>query len=117
MSSGDLSTPSATVTAGSKLEMEIQDASEALRRMFLPEDDDDDIKKYLNTAWFYVHDALLRGGDSKLKERLKNESEFRAHVRPGSNGERSLLTLVRSMAKRQVPRRNLFEHGTFLSSF
>ena len=123
ISSGDpsahTSTPqsaSGTVAAGSKLEMQIQDVCKSFRRTLLPEDDDDAIKKELGTTWFRVYNTLSKTGNSKLKDRLRNESEFKAYVRPGSNGERQLLTLLRSMAKQQVPWRNLFEHGTSLSS-
>ena len=123
MSSGDpsahTSTPpsaSATVAAGSKLEMTIRKACKSLSRIFQPEDDDDEIKENLNHAYYRVHDYVSEAGDSKLKSRLKNESEFKAYVSPGSNGERQLLSLVGSMAKQKVPWIKLFENGILLSS-
>jgi hypothetical protein len=108
------STPNAsgTVTAGSRLERDIQ----IIRAIFLPQHDDDEIRKRLGNAWFIVHGALLEVGDSIVNERLKNESEFNADVGRGSKGERKLIALLRSMAKEEVPWRELFENGTLLSS-
>jgi len=107
---------SATVAAKSKLERSIQQACKTLRRIFYPEDDDGEIQKNLGVAWVKVYGALSEAGDSNQKERLRNESEFNAYVRHGSNGERELIKLLRSMAKQEVPWRDLFDSGTLLSS-
>jgi hypothetical protein len=96
--------------------MAIQNACIFLGRIFLPEDNEDEIKKILGSAWYVVHNALSHAGDLNRRERLRNEDEFNAYVRPGSNGERKLLQLMGSMAKQQVPWRDLFENGTLLSS-
>ena len=87
-----------------------------LARLFLPGSNEDEIKGNLKYTWIAVHGALFHAGDSNQKARLRNMSEFDAYVRPGSNGERDLLQLVGSMAKQQVPWRNLFYNGTLLLS-
>ncbi|KAF8498580.1 hypothetical protein F5888DRAFT_1802761 [Russula emetica] len=82
--------------------------------IFLPQHDDDEIRKRLGNTWFIVHGALLQAGDSIVKERLKNESEFNADVGRGSKGERKLIALLRSMTKEEVPWRELYENEAFL---
>jgi len=110
--------PSASsVAAKSKLEKSIQQACKTLRRTFHPEDDDGEIQENMDVAMVKVYGALSQAGDSNLNDRFRNESEFRAYVRPGSNGERELVNLLRSMAKQEVPWRDLFDNGTSLSSF
>jgi hypothetical protein len=66
----------------------------------------------LDMVWVRVCGVLKQAGDSNLKRHLKNKSEFRAHVEPGSVHEQELINLVRSMAKGQVPWRDLLENGT-----
>jgi hypothetical protein len=115
MSSGDPSAPCPS-TAPSKSEKAIQHACDIFRVLFLPEDDDDKIQQRLSISWFNVHSAISQAGDLNQKERLRNESEFNAYVTArGSNGERKreLIKLLRSMAKQEVPWRNLFQNGTF----
>ena len=117
MSSGGPSAPhpstlpsaSGTVAAGPKLGNDIQEACEDI---FKVEYDDNRIRNNLDYAWFQVCEVLEQAGDSNLKGRLKNKSEFRAHVKPGSDQEQELIDLVRSMAKGQVPWRDLLENGT-----
>jgi len=122
MSSGGPSAPrpstsaSGNVAAGSELEEAIQEACEFFEDVFKAEHDDNRIRRNLNGAWGTVRVALSRAGDSNLKGRLRDESEFRAYVKPGSDRVQELIKLVRSMAKGQVPWRDLFENGTLLSS-
>jgi hypothetical protein len=129
MSYGNPSTPyqstppstSVTVAAESKLENAIQRHCKVLRAIVSPEDppEDDDhiiIQYELGWSWFSVHNAISQAGDLSQKERLRNQSEFKAYVTPGSNGERKLIKLLRSMAKQEVPWTNLFKNGTFLLS-
>jgi hypothetical protein len=71
----------------------------------------------LGNIWFNVHSAISRAGDSRQKERLRNESEFKAYVtEPESNRKRELIDLVRSMVKQEVNWECLFQNGPLLSS-
>jgi hypothetical protein len=111
--------PSATgtaVTAGSELEKAIQKACGTLELNFGAEHDDDWIKKTLYLALPMVSRAISQAGDSNQKGRLKNQSEFEAYVKPGSDGERELIKFLRSMAKQEVPWRDLLDNGTLFSS-
>jgi hypothetical protein len=63
-----------------------------------------------------VSRAISQAGDSNQKGRLKNQSEFEAYVKPGSDGERELIKFLRSMAKQEVPWRDLLDNGTLFSS-
>jgi hypothetical protein len=100
----------------SKLEKAIQHACKRIRRNFSTEDDDDDIKQNLDIAWAVVGSAIQLAGDSNLKKRVKNQFEFYSYVAPGSNEERELTNLLKSMAKEEVPWEDLFNNGTLLSS-
>ncbi|KAF8330456.1 uncharacterized protein EI90DRAFT_3060807 [Cantharellus anzutake] len=51
-----------------------------------------------------------------LAGRLRNETEFDAYVKPGSNEELELVKLLFSMANNQVPWSDLFKHEAFLKS-
>lgn len=123
MSSGDLSAPhpctppstSDTVAAESELERRtIQEACKHLRLCFAPEDEDDEIKKNLYLALAIVHNALSLAGNSDMEKRIRNVSEFKSYVTSGSNRERELVKLLRSMAK-QDSWEDLFKNSTFLS--
>jgi hypothetical protein len=126
MSSGGPSAPrpstlpsaSGNVTAGSELEKAIQSACAIIKDVFRAEyaSDDDRFRKNLSLLWFIVRRAISRAGDSNLKGRLRDQSEFRDYVMPGSDREQELIKLVRSMANGQVPWRVLFENGTLPSS-
>jgi len=106
---------SATVAAGPKLEKAIK----SLKANFKAEHDDDTIKGNLGVAWLNVYDVytdISTAGGTNQKERLKESSDFKKYVKSGSEGERKLITLLRSMAEQQVPWSELFENGTSLSS-
>lgn len=110
-------TPSSTigtVPKKSKLEEAIEKACQVLDAIF--KEDDNRIKNNLILAWAKVYSTLWEGGDSNLKARLRNESEFRNYVTPGSNEERELINSLKSMARRGVPWKDLFENSTLLSS-
>jgi hypothetical protein len=124
MSSGDPSTthpftpPSAsrTVTEGSGLDKAIQIASETLELNFKAENDDDVIKRRLGVAWIVVRDTIRDAGDPTWLQHFRTESEFASYVKRGSDGEQKLVNLLRRIAERQVPWKDLFINGTFLSS-
>jgi hypothetical protein len=116
---GQTTPPSAsdTVAAESKLERAIQDTCRYLGDIFTPECEDHWIENNLDIIWFKVYRALLQvqAEDSKLKARLRNESEFYDYVTPASKKE-EFITLLRRMAKREVAWSKLFENGKLLSS-
>ena len=93
-------------------------SEESLRRNFHPNDDDDEIKQNLNIARQIVDNFLSQAYDSKpkLKGRIRNQADFKAYVESDEK-KQELVNLLRSMAKKEVPWRNLFENGTLLSSF
>jgi hypothetical protein len=104
--------PSASGTVMAKLSPEsIQIFSE----IFSPDRNDAIIKTGLGFAWMKVHDAIQAVGDSKLKTRVRNQSEFKSYVAHGSN-EEQLVNLLKRMAKKEVPWEELFENGTLLTS-
>ncbi len=105
--------PSPTVVAGKILdETIIEEACEMLGLSFSPKrDNDNHIREHLGVARAFVHGALSRAGDSKLKGRLRNEYNFNAYLKSDGK-EQELVDLLRSMAKQEVPWRNLFENGT-----
>ena len=70
----------------------------------------------LGTAWVNADDVISGAGDSDLKKRFRNMSEFRSYVTPGSNEERKLINLLRNIAEGQVPWEDLFLNGNLLSS-
>jgi hypothetical protein len=125
MSSGGPSAPrpstlpsaSSNVTAGSELEKAIQSACASVKGVIRAEYDDDRLRQELDILWFIVRRAISQPRDSNLKGRLRDESEFRDYVMPGSDREQELLDLLRSMAKGQVPWSDLFENGTLLKLF
>jgi hypothetical protein len=108
---------SGAVVPGSKLDQAIQNAGAELEDAFRAELDDNRIRNRLDFAWIKVRNAIDKAGDSKLMKRLKDESEFFSYVSPGSDNERELINLLRSMAAQEVPWRDLFKSGTSLSSF
>ncbi len=109
------STPPSTVATDTILEKAIQRACDSLGRIFPSEDDDDLIQENLSVAWTLVHMALSQAGDLNLKERLRDKPDFDAYV--NSNREKEeLIKLLRSMANQKVPWKDLFKHGTLLSS-
>jgi hypothetical protein len=55
-------------------------------------------------------------GDSKLKKRVRNESEFRSYAARGSEKEQELTNLLKRMARKEVPWEDLFENGISLMS-
>jgi hypothetical protein len=106
---------SGTVAARLKLETAIQDDFKSFKRNFLPDDDDDEIRKNLSLAWTIVNRVISQAGTSKLKKCLRDLSEFEAYVKP-ENQERGLVKLLGIMAKQQVSWKLLFENGTLPSS-
>src|SRR6266403_2243794 len=102
---------SGTIAAKSRLEKAIQAASLFLKDVFKAEYDDDRIKNGLGIAWYNIHGAISRAGHSKMKARLRNESEFYAYVKTGSK-ERELIELLRCMSKEDEPWSKLVENGT-----
>jgi hypothetical protein len=113
-----MSTPpsaSGTVPAGPILEKAIK----SLKATFKAEHDDDTIKYNLGRAWLNVHNVykgISMAGGTSQNERLKELSDFENYVKSGSEGERKLIALLRSMAEGQEPWIKLFENGTSLSS-
>ena len=79
------SSVSGTVAAWSKLEEAIQGACGLLESIF--------------ETWFRTFRTIQQAGDSNLKGRLKNLSEFNTYVTSGSDGEREPIKLLRSMVK------------------
>ena len=128
MSSGDPFSPRPSTlprTGGTVAASEkgIQLCCKTLKFLFPPEDppedphenDHDEIDIRLLNAWYNVHYAISHSGDLMQKERLRNESEFKAYVKvPGSNRERELVKFLRSFAKQEVPWRDLSQNGTLL---
>ncbi len=111
--------PSPTAAAGKVLnETAIESACKTLGGIYSPTCNGDYIRNTLRlvVAGALVRGALSQAGDSKLKGRLRRESDFKANLE--SDGKKQeLVDLLRSMAKKQVVWRNLFENGTLLSSF
>jgi hypothetical protein len=107
--------PPSTVTAKTISEEAIEQAREILPKI-LSDDSADEIRRRLRLIWSIVHDILHRTGNI-TKDRLRDEHEFNAYVKPGSHVEQELVELLRSMVNNQVPWSDLFENGTFLSSF
>ena len=111
--------PSPTAAAGKVLnETAIESACKTLGGIYSPTCNGDYIRNTLRlvVAGALVRGALSQAGDSKLKGRLRRESDFKANLE--SDGKKQeLVDLLRSMAKKQVLWRNLFENGTLLSSF
>jgi hypothetical protein len=107
---------SGTVAGNPELEKAVQAASLYLKDVFKVEYDDDRIKNGLDIAWYKIHGAISRAGHSKMKARLRNESEFYAYVKTGSK-ERELIKLLRCMSKEEEPWSKLFENGTFFLPF
>jgi hypothetical protein len=87
-----------------------------LERLFTTEDDDDNIKVNLDVALTIVRKYIRLAGDSNLKKRVRNESEFRSYVVPGSDEEQELTNLLKRMARKEVPWKDLFENSTLLMS-
>ena len=96
----------------------IEEACETLGKMFLHDEDDNKFKRNLSLARHIVDDFLSQAWDSKpkLKGRIRNASDFKAYVESDEK-KQELVNLLRSMAKKEVPWRNLFENGTLLLSF
>ena len=116
MSSGEPSTPHPStlpVVEGSELHKAIQSACNVLKLNFKAEYDDDKIKQNFDIALTKVRYIIKKARNSKLKARLRDDTDF---VKPGSNEERNLLGLLRRMAEGQVPWEKLFLNGTLLSS-
>jgi hypothetical protein len=111
MSSGD---PSARPSTQAKLEEAIQPVKLHIKA----EHDDNSIKANLDIVWLFVNRAISQAGDSNQKRRLKSQSEFEAYVKSEGDVERELelIKLLRSMAKQEVPWRDLFDNGTLFSS-
>ena len=112
MSSQD---PSAGPSTQSKFEKALQNAYKFFVHMF-SRHDDNWIKQNLTCTWLKVHDTIMEAGDTIQKERLGDLSDFQDKVKSGSKEERELIDLLRSMAKSEVPWRDLFENGGLLSS-
>ncbi|KAF8330412.1 uncharacterized protein EI90DRAFT_1188204 [Cantharellus anzutake] len=99
----------------SPLEEDIDSACRYLPRGFQPDDSIDEIWERLDHAWYAVHKAVnnLAGG-AEMKDRLRNEDEFKAYIKPGSNAEQELINLLGSMGNNQVPWSDLFKSEAFL---
>ena len=106
--------PSASGTVVAKLSPKI---IQSFSTLFSPDQNDSDaiIKAILDFAWLKVNNAIQVAGDSKLKRRVRNQSEFNSYVAHGSN-EEQLVNLLKRMAKKEVPWEELFENGTLLTS-
>jgi hypothetical protein len=112
------SPPSATGTVTPEtISDEVIERACKLLPKILPADGADNIREKLEMIWFAVRKTLHRTGNIQIKDRVRNEHEFEAYVKPGSEREEELIKSVRSMQNAQVPWRDLFENGTFISSF
>ena len=109
-------TAGGTVTAETKLDNAIQHACKMLDAIYKPQSDDEWIRHSLDHVWLTVFTFVQDVGDSNLEKRLRKLSEFKSHVTPGSDQERKLVNLVRSMVKQEAPWRDLLKNGTLLSS-
>jgi hypothetical protein len=96
----------------------MKEACESLQRNFHPDDDDNKIKWYLSITWQIIDDFHSQAYDSKLnlKGHIRNQADFKAYVNSDKK-KQELVNLLRSMAKKKVPCRNLLENGTLLLSF
>jgi hypothetical protein len=118
---GDSSTPRSSISPsndGTTAAGLLVETCELLKGIFDAARSDDWIKQYLNLIRGGVVGYVEQAGVSKLQERLRNETEFRSYVKPGSEGERELVNLLKRMAKSEVPWAELFqvENGTLLLS-
>ncbi|KAH9959793.1 hypothetical protein BC827DRAFT_1376981 [Russula dissimulans] len=104
--------PPSTVTAKTISEEAIEQAREILPKI-LSDDSADEIRRRLRLIWSIVHDILHRTGNI-TKDRLRDEHEFNAYVKPGSHVEQELVELLRSMVNNQVPWSDLFENEAFI---
>ena len=117
---GPSTLPSDTAAANSILssvpEQAIENAFKYLQINFPPKVNDTAIQDNLNVARAIVHRALKQAGDSKLKERLRDESAFDTYIKTDGK-QQELIKLLGSMARREVLWRNLFDNGTLPLSF
>jgi hypothetical protein len=101
---------SGTVPAKSKLEKAIDSACPILDALSA---DESWIKDNLCTFRAKVCSSLWQEGDSNLRARIRNESEFRIYVTSGSDEEQELIELLKSMARKEVPWKLLFENSKY----
>jgi len=106
--------PPGTVATKTISEVAVKQAHELLPKI-LPDDSANEIRLKLLIIWFSVRDILHRTMNITM-DRLRDEHEFEAYVKPGSHVEQELVELLRSMANNQVPWSNLFENEGFLKS-
>ncbi len=111
--------PSGAAAVTSELDDKIQRTRRLgrnLERIFTTEDDDESIKASLHVAWTIVINDIELAGDSNLKKRVRNRSEFYSYVASGSDEEQELTNLLKRMVRNEVPWEELLEHGTLLTS-
>ncbi|KAI9512364.1 hypothetical protein F5148DRAFT_1008366 [Russula earlei] len=88
---------------------------ESLQRMFQRGDSVDKIRENLDHSFIAVRRALSEAGDPKLRDRLKTDPEFKAYVKPGSNGEIQLIELLVKMINNQLDWEELLKCEAFLN--
>ncbi|KAI9454622.1 hypothetical protein F5148DRAFT_424620 [Russula earlei] len=108
-STSHLSESLSTVKEIPFLEKAIEKARKPLQRVFQLGDPVDEIRENLGHAFNAVHNALSTAGDPKLRHRLKNDSEFKAYVMPGSKGEIQLIELLVKMVNNELNWEDLFK--------
>jgi len=100
-----------------------QEATQLASRMirtFIPNlkasDDPKLIQECLFNLYSLVNLAIGKGGNQKLKERLRNEVEFKDLVKPGSNVEQELVKLLGDLEDKDFEDIKLFKHEAFLKT-
>ena len=112
-----LTPASGTAAATSKLDEETRIfLQQNFELNFTTEDADDTIKRKLNIALTIVGNAIELAGDSDLEKRVRNKSEFRSYAARGSEKEQELTNLLKRMARKEVPWKDLFQNSTSLMS-
>jgi hypothetical protein len=111
-------TSGGTITTRPELDEAIEylRAIEDLKHYFKAADDDNRISSYLDMARVIVYVVVKKAGVPQLQKRLRNKSEFDSLVTHGSDEERKLVNLLKSMARGEVDWKELFVNGTLLSS-
>ena len=104
------STPPQTLPANIPAQA-FQGACKRLTMNIRPEDDDSQIREFLDVVWIAVHKALKQ--HSELRERLADEAGFLLNVK--HKGEQEFFDSLRAMAK-SGSWTALFEDGTSFSS-
>ncbi|KAI9507727.1 hypothetical protein F5148DRAFT_1376382 [Russula earlei] len=110
---GDPPNPPNNVTPKT-LEEAADHAFHCLEVIIQPDDDVNQIREWLYIVWSSVYLALRKAGELEMMDRLRDEDEFKAYVKAGSNVERELIELLRRMANKQLPWSDLFKNEAFL---